>query len=269
MYYICLIEYFGAHTIGWQSQPGPNLAIQNYMTKAILQFTGYTPETIDCAGRTDKGVHALGQVIGFRTSVTRTKNKWITGLNCFLPPFIRVLDCLFCAEDSAFHPRFSAISRTYRYYIMHARSSHACFQGLVTPVYAPIDRALLQKCAKKIIGQHDFSAFQGGGCQAKSSIKNCVQAHWTFFESMSVFQIQANAFLHHMVRYLVGTQLQVAMNTQSLDWFSDLIENKGSQDYCALPQGLYLTHVEYRSDHRIPWTDLYPWFDPRFHSPSN
>ncbi len=263
MYCVGLIEYFGGHAIGWQSQPGSNLAIQNYMAKAISEFTGQTPRTIDCAGRTDKGVHALGQVIGFHTSAIRSQDKWISGLNCFLPPFIRVVNWFFCAESSNFHPRFSAISRKYNYYIFHERSSQSCLQGLITPVYAPLDQALLQKCAEKILGQHNFSAFQGGGCQAKSSIKNCLQAHWTFFRSMSVFQIQANAFLHHMVRYLVGSQLQVAMKKQSLDWFSDLIENKGSQDYCAPPQGLYLTYVQYSTDYNLPWIERYPWFDPR------
>ena len=100
MYLVCLIEYFGAHTIGWQYQPGLDASIQSLFTKAILQFTGQFPKNIDCAGRTDKGVHALGQVIGFHTSVSRAKDKWITGLNNYLPAFIRLIDLVEMQDDT-------------------------------------------------------------------------------------------------------------------------------------------------------------------------
>jgi len=269
MYLVCLIEYFGAHTIGWQSQPSLEPSIQQYCAQAIQKFTGQAPQKIDCAGRTDKGVHALGQVIGFHTEIIRESKKWITGLNHYLPLFIRCIEVKPYPSDTQFHPRFSAYSRTYRYYLFHNQRAQSCLQGLVVPFFKPLNGDLLHQTAKMIEGVHDFKAFQGGSCQAKTTVKRCFQAHWTLYEDYSIFHIQAKSFLHHMVRYIVGCQLQVALQTHSLEWFHDLFLLKGFQDYCAPPQGLYLTHVQYDGKYEIPWKEGRVWFDPSAHTPNS
>lgn len=269
MYYVCLVEYFGANSQGWQIQPGTSETIQSYVSIAIEKFTGHCVQNIDCAGRTDKGVHALFQVIGFESSIEREGHKWITGLNHYLPDFIRIINCYSDNQLPGLHPRFSAKSRTYRYYYSHNRRSQSCLQKLVTPFFSKFDHELLHACAQKIIGTHDFQSFQGGSCQAQSSIKECFEAEWFFYLDFSVFKIRARSFLHHMVRYLVGCQMQVAMGTHSIDWFDQLLAGKQSQNFCAPSQGLYLTHVQYDPSFCIDKQENIPWFDPQRHTPKS
>lgn len=259
MYVALLIEYNGGFAAGWQQQPGL-VTVESEIIKAIKTCTGQVVDYIDCAGRTDKGVHAVGQIIGFQTHITRESVKWLTGLNHFLPPWIRVIRS-WTLLDESFHPRFGAIARTYRYYLKKSKVHYPLFSGAVTPYFGELDDRILVELANYIVGTHNFSAFRSGSCQAHSPIKTCYQARWERKGAFLVFEITANAFLHHMVRYLVGTQLRVAKGEKSITWFKDLLENRTKQDDCAPPEGLYLCQVRYQENSPVQGEFRYPWFD--------
>jgi tRNA pseudouridine38-40 synthase len=251
----CQIQYHGGYTSGWQEQP-KDPSIASHLKQAIQLFSGENPG-LACAGRTDKGVHALGQVVTFNTQVMRSVTRWKTGLNHFLPEFIRINKVSVMKDD--FHPRFNALARTYRYYSVYGFSPHQ------TKIIANLSKEpnvdLMNQACKLILGEHDFSAFRGGSCQAKSPIKTCYNAAWTQRGAIYCFEIKANAFLHHMVRYLVGCMLEIGHENKDVRWFEAVLNNHLSQDFCASADGLYLCHAHYPDNFNLDFLDQRPWFD--------
>ncbi len=252
---VCQLRYHGGYTAGWQEQPN-EISIASELKSAIHKFTGERV-ALACAGRTDKGVHAVGQVISFDTTQTRSLSKWKTGLNHFLPDYIAINEVIDHHPD--FHPRFHALARTYRYYAVVNNRPHG--ERIITTLYKKPCLQKMNLCAQMILGTHDFSKFRGGSCQALSPIKTCQEAFWSQKGSLLCFQITADAFLHHMVRYLVGCMLQVGLEQRSLEWFHDLIHMKQDQDFCAPGEGLYFCHAHYHSELTPGFEDQRPWFD--------
>jgi tRNA pseudouridine38-40 synthase len=252
---VCQLQYHGGYTAGWQEQlSDPSLAscVKSALKALIGEDLG-----LECAGRTDKDVHAVGQVIAFTPSIERSLQKWKTGLNHFLPSFIRVHTV--AVTNLTFHPRYHALARTYRYYCVLDRSPHHA--RIVSSLIKKPDIFLMNQACLMLLGEHDFSSFRGGSCQAKSPIKYCYSAQWSQKENFFCFEIKANAFLHHMVRYLVGCLLQIGYGYKSLQWFQDLLHGLREQDFCASPEGLYFCYAHYPDMYGLGFVDQRPWFD--------
>lgn len=257
---VAQIEYNGSQTSGWAQQQGLE-TVEGFIQQAIKKFTQQEPRSIACSGRTDKGVHATTQVISFDSEIHRPDARWFTGLNHYLPDHIRI-HALRTDLGADFHARYSALSRCYRYYIYSSgRNPSPLFGNIITPYKHQLpDLDLLQSLSQELLGQHDFQAFQGGSCNAKTSVRVVHEAFWERKGPILVFQIRAQSFLHHMVRFIVGSLLETASGRKPREWWSDLIANKAEQHCCMPADGLYLCHVAYQG--LEDWVKLRkPWFD--------
>ncbi len=246
------LEYDGAGFCGWQSQPSA-CGIQDHVEKAASQFiAGPAPIAVTCAGRTDTGVHALAQVVHLDTEVVREEMAWVRGVNRFLPTPIRVLWMREVPDE--FHARFSAISRTYQYVLLTDRTEPAILNGKVGWFHLPLDVIAMRNAANALLGEHDFSAFRSSECQANSPVKHM---HGVDIEERAPyirFTFRANAFLHHMVRNVVGALVYVGAGRMSVADFSALM---GKRDRALAPptfspDGLYLAGIEYDAAFSIP-----------------
>jgi tRNA pseudouridine38-40 synthase len=252
------LEYRGTAYCGWQSQLS-GCGVQDYVEKAVAAFLG-EPARVICAGRTDTGVHATAQVVHLDTLLARPVQAWVRGVNSFLPPDIRILWAHFppepaeCREEERFHARFSAISRRYCYRLVDRAVAPGIEHGLVGWFHAPLDLDRMQAAAHLLLGEKDFSAFRSAECQAKSPVK-VMQAARVFREGTTlIFDLRASAFLHHMVRNIVGCLVYVGAGRQDADWFAAVIASK-DRARCAptfSPDGLYLVGVEYDGRWMLP-----------------
>lgn len=241
------LEYHGAAFCGWQSQPS-GCGVQDHLERALAAFIGGAePERIAviCAGRTDTGVHALAQVVHFDCTLTRPLEAWVRGTNAQLPSGIRVL---WAADVPAtFHARFSARSRTYRYLLVNDAIGVALEKGRAGWFHAPLDLAAMQVAAATLRGEQDFSAFRAAGCQAKSPVKTLYDVHLDQRGQTFIFSFRANAFLHHMIRNIVGALVYVGAGRLTLEAFGAIVASRDRTHAppTFAPDGLYLTAVEY------------------------
>ena len=237
------LEYDGTDFHGWQTQPSGN-TIQDHLEAALAAFVGSPVETVS-AGRTDAGVHASGQVVHFETHIDRPLWNWVRGVNAFLPAAIRVRWAHPVPDD--FHARFSARSRTYTYSIYNHPVDSPLRARFATWVFQPLDVAAMQAAADCLLGEHDFTAFRAAECQAASPVRDLQQAHWTQDGSLIVLQIRANAFLHHMVRNIVGSLFEVGRGARPAAWMAELLaaRDRTAAGRTFPAQGLCLRHVEY------------------------
>jgi tRNA pseudouridine38-40 synthase len=237
------LEYDGARFAGWQSQPGGN-TVQDVLEAALTAISGEAMRVV-CAGRTDAGVHALAQVVHFDTAVTRQASAWVRGVNAHLPSSVAVRWAVPVADD--FHARFCARARAYRYIVLNRPERPGLFAGKVGWCHRPLDVDVMRDAAACLIGEHDFSAFRAAGCQAKSPLKTMHSFEIARDSDLVYFNCRANAFLHHMVRNLVGALVYVGMGRQSPVWFAGLLAARdrrlGAPTFS--PDGLYLAGVEY------------------------
>ncbi len=246
------LEYHGAGFCGWQSQPS-GCGVQDHLESAAAQFLASGSRVdVTCAGRTDTGVHALAQVVHLDTSVVREEMAWVRGLNRFLPPSVRVL--WMREVPDTFHARFSALSRTYRYVLLVDRTEPAILNGYAGWFHQPLDVAAMRAAANLLAGEHDFSAFRSSECQAKTPVK---QVHEIAIEERAPyirFSFRANAFLHHMVRNIVGALVYVGSGRLSQDGFSALLASRDRRlaPPTFSPAGLYLAGIEYDAAFAIP-----------------
>lgn len=238
------LEYQGQAYHGWQRQSGDLPTIQAQVEYAVTKIA-QQPLSVICAGRTDTGVHALHQVIHFDTSTDRPIENWLRGVDFYLPHDISVTHAVKISSD--FHARFSAVDRTYHYIIDRSPTPPAIMHNLVTWLAGDFDTNLMQQASQKLLGEHDFSSFQGRSCQAKSPYREVLVAEWYERGPYLIFRIKANAFLHHMVRYLVGALVEVGRYQCSLDWFEQLLcqPDRQNRKFKLPAQGLYLTRVAY------------------------
>jgi tRNA pseudouridine38-40 synthase len=244
------IEYCGCNYEGWQSQPHGR-TVQNVLESAIRQIAA-EPVAVTCAGRTDTGVHASAQVVHFDTSAIRPQNAWVRGVNTYLPEGVAVTWA--CEVDGRFHARFSAITRRYRYVLLNRPVRSALLHGRVGWYHSPLDASLMQQAADLLVGVHDFSAFRAAQCQAKTPVRDLRVAQVTRAGDWVVFDFEANAFLHHMIRNLVGALIYVGNGNHPPSWFEDLLNMRDRRlsPPTFSPDGLYLCGVEYPNDWNLP-----------------
>ncbi len=244
------LAYDGTPWLGWQTQPGGR-TVQDRLEAALARFLVAPVNTI-CAGRTDTGVHALEQVVHLDSPVERRMESWVRGLNALLPPSIRVQ---WAQEvDEAFHARFSAQSRCYFYVLRSHRIASPILHGKVGWLHRPLELAPMQAAAAHLLGQHDFSAFRSSECQAANPIRRLEQLVISQQGDLFIFKFRANAFLHHMVRNLMGALVEVGKGKFPPEWVIELLASRDRRQAPATfsPAGLYLARAEYPSEFGLP-----------------
>lgn len=244
------IEYQGAAFCGWQSQDGVR-TVQDCLERA-LAVVADTPLRTICAGRTDTGVHALGQVVHFDPPVEREPKAWVFGANAHLPADVAVRWARPVSDD--FHARFSALRRHYRYVILDSRTRPAILAGRVSWSYRPLDELRMRAAAAHLVGEHDFSSFRSYACQAKHPVRTVHRLDVVRHGDLIALDVVANAFLHHMVRNIAGVLMEIGSGRQPVDWSRGVLEARDRirGGVTAPPGGLYLLGVEYPSEHGIP-----------------
>lgn len=248
------IEYDGSAWHGWQTQPDGH-TVQDRLEAGLREFA-QMPIATHCAGRTDSGVHALEQVVHFDTPLEREPFSWVRGGNAFLPTSIAVRWAHVLEDEVAqdFHARFSAVSRTYHYVLYNHPVRSPLWAGKAGWLFRPLDADAMRDAASCLLGAHDFSAFRSSECQAKSPIKTMHNIRIERNGSLVVFTLRANAFLHHMVRNIVGSLILIGSGNKSAEWLKEIME-KRDRSLAAptfMPDGLYLARVEYDPKWRLP-----------------
>ena len=238
------VEYFGKNFHGWQIQKSDLRTVQSEVELALSQVANHQVRVF-CSGRTDSGVHAVEQVIHFETNAIRTDRAWLFGGNVNLPKDVNFKWVKVVSDD--FHARFSAVARSYKYKIHHnpVRSSLKADYFLWEP--RPLNVDDMKEAAALLVGEHDFSCFRGSLCQAKSPIKTVEYLEIDSFEDELILNIKANAFLHHMVRNIVGTLLKIGRGEKDVEWMSFVLASKDRKKAgpTAEPQGLYFMQAFY------------------------
>lgn len=254
------IEYDGHAYFGWQRQQNVP-SVQAHLETALSKIAQETV-TVFCAGRTDAGVHATGQVVHFETAAKRDLVAWIMGVNAQLPPDIAVKWAQPVSVE--FHARFSATARRYRYIIYNKRHRSAILHAGVTHYYHALDADKMHAAAQCLLGEHDFSSFRAAQCQSHSPCRNVSHIHVQRLGDYVIVDIKANAFVHHMVRNIVGSLMEVGCGAQSETWMAALLALKDRTQAAATakPNGLYLVDVDYPSEFNLPTTSLGPLFLP-------
>lgn len=240
------VEYLGTDFHGWQIQKSGLRTVQGVVEPALSKIANH-PVRVFCSGRTDAGVHAQEQVIHFETQTTRTEGAWLFGGNANLPSDVNFKWAKEVNDD--FHARFNAHARSYEYKIHH----HPVRSSLKTGYYLWEPRSLniddMRKAAAFLVGEHDFSCFRGSMCQAKSPIKTIEYLQIDEIGDDLIIKVKANAFLHHMVRNLVGTLLKVGRGEESTEWMLSVLASKDRKEAgpTAEPQGLYFIKAHYQN----------------------
>jgi tRNA pseudouridine38-40 synthase len=244
------LEYNGAAFHGWQSQPGGN-TVQDVLQAALAGIAAQ-PVTVVCAGRTDAGVHALAQVAHFDTEAIREEHAWVRGTNSRLPETVAVRWARRVPQD--FHARFSAVERSYRYVLLDAPVRPGLDAGRVGWFHRRLDIGAMQAGAVLLLGEHDFSAFRAAECQAKTPVKTLHEVRVERSGEFVVFDFRANAFLHHMVRNIVGALVYVGKGRHLPQWIGELLAARrralAAPTFAAA--GLYLTGIAYDARWNLP-----------------
>jgi tRNA pseudouridine38-40 synthase len=252
------ISYHGQAYEGWQSQSSGR-TVQDRLEYALSEFSAQRVSTV-CAGRTDAGVHALMQVAHLDTSLRREEYSWVRGTNRFLPPDIAVQWALPVPDD--FHSRASAIARRYAYVLLESQVRPSVDAGRVGWVFRTLDAAAMDAAAAHLLGTHDFTSFRASACQARSPVKTIARVSISRRGAYWRFDFEADAFLHHMIRNIMGCLVAVGQGQQSPDWMREVIEAH-SRDAAAptfAPDGLYFLGPVYDPKWRLPSrTAAYDW----------
>ena len=249
------IQYDGGSWFGWQSQPH-RLTIQDSLEKAINKIALH-PIHLSCAGRTDAGVHALEQIAHFDTNTTRPLNSWVRGINAHLPNSIAVrwaTDVTNLLPGLEFHSRYSARARTYHYLLYNHPVRSPILDGKVGWVFRPLDVQKMQIAANCLLGEHDFSSFRASHCQAKSPVKEMYEVNISKNQNLIVFTFKASAFLHHMVRNLMGSLILIGVGNKPIGWLHEVLQARDRTIAAPtfMPDGLYLANVDYASHWQLP-----------------
>lgn len=244
------LEYDGSAFCGWQTQPS-GCAVQDALEAALARIADQPVATV-AAGRTDAGVHAGWQVVHFDTDAIRPASAWVRGVNTFLPPAVSVLWAR--ETDPAFHARFDAISRSYRYRLLPRAARPGLLHGHVGWWHGPLDVDAMRAAAAALLGQHDFSAFRAAECQAKSPVRTLHRIEVGPDGDCIRFDLRANAFLHHMVRNIVGALVYVGAGRWPPDAIATLLASRDRRlaPPTFAPDGLSLVGVEYPSAAGLP-----------------
>lgn len=246
---LCL-EYDGVAFNGWQTQPDGR-TVQDTLQRALSTIAAEPLEVV-CAGRTDAGVHATAQVVHFDCRAERPLTAWVRGVNALLPESVAVRWAHPVADD--FHARFAARGRHYRYLLLNRPQRPGLAHGRMGWFHEPLDIAAMRAAASRLLGQHDFSAFRAAECQARSPVKELRQARIVRRGDVIVFDFEASAFLHHMVRNLVGSLVYVGKGRHAPAWIDELLaardRRRAAPTFAAA--GLYLSGVGYEAHWGLP-----------------
>lgn len=244
------LEYCGTSFRGWQSQAGGG-TVQDALEAALAAIAGQSVSVL-CAGRTDAGVHASLQVAHFDCTLARPLSAWVRGVNSHLPAGVAVRWAQPVPDE--FHARFSARGRRYRYLLLNRSPRPGLWQGQVGWYHLPLDVEAMQAGARYLLGEHDFSAFRAAGCQAKSPVKQFWRADVRAHGSLIVFDFEASAFLHHMVRNLVGSLVYIGSARHDPDWMAYLLTRRDRTEAAPTfsPDGLYFRGPIYESHWGLP-----------------
>lgn len=252
------VSFNGRAYDGWQSQPGGN-TVQDQLERALQQFTAADPVNTLCAGRTDAGVHGLMQVVHFDTPLERSEYAWVRGTNSFLPPDIAVQWAR--VVPSTFHARASARARRYAYVLLESPVRPSVDQSQVGWVFRPLDQAAMQAAARMLLGEHDFTSFRASSCQAHTPVKEMRRIEISRRGAYWRFEFEANAFLHHMIRNIMGCLMAVGTGNRPPAWMAEVLAAR-SRDAAAptfAPDGLYFLGPVYDAAFGLP--DRTPAFD--------
>ncbi len=237
------VEYDGTAFHGWQFQ-GDVRSVQECLQAALSKVANH-PVTVHCAGRTDTGVHAAGQVVHFETQAVRSLRSWVLGSNANLPGDISVSWAREMPVD--FHARFSAIGRHYRYQMLNRGVRSALWRGRATWIHHPLDEQVMQRAAQHLVGTHDFTSYRALACQAKHPMRTIHRLDVDRQAKIITIRVHANAFLHHMVRNIAGVLIAIGKGEQGESWTREILElrDRTKGGVTAPPQGLCLTRVDY------------------------
>lgn len=250
------IEYDGSQFCGWQRQM-TGRTVQACLETALSSVANSTV-AVQCAGRTDTGVHATGQIIHFDSTAARAPGNWVRGSNSHLPADVCVRWAQPVAND--FHARFAALRRHYRYVINNSSVPSALLSRRVCREAQPLDVDDMRVAAASLVGEHDFSAFRAAACQAKSPVRTVHRLEITTSGEWIYLDVEANAFLHHMVRCIAGTLIRVGRGEYPPQWVAQVLASRDRTlaGANAPAAGLYLVAVHYPDRYKIPDTGWLP-----------
>ncbi|MCO6414029.1 MAG: tRNA pseudouridine(38-40) synthase TruA [Thiogranum sp.] len=243
MRYACGVEYDGSGFSGWQSQPHAR-SVQADVEAALSRVADHQV-TVCCAGRTDAGVHATAQVIHFESDARRSSRSWVLGTNANLRHDARLL--WIREVEDGFHARFSALARSYRYVILNRDVPSALMRQRAAWTHRPLDENHMREGAKYLLGEKDFSSFRAMACQARSPVRTILRLDIIRTGNYLYLDVEANAFLHHMVRNIAGVLMAVGRGDRQPEWVQDILDKRDRTQggVTAPPQGLYLVGVRY------------------------
>lgn len=252
------VSYAGQAYDGWQSQPSGK-TVQDKLEAALRSFAQQDIGTI-CAGRTDAGVHGLMQVVHFDTAIQREMHAWVRGTNSHLPGDIAVQWAHPVTEQ--FHARASAIGRRYAYVLMESPVRPSVERGRIGWVHRPLNQAAMQAAAALLLGEHDFTSFRASQCQARTPVKTMRRIDITRRGAYWRFEFEADAFLHHMIRNLMGCLLVVGKGDRPVQWMAEVLAARNRQVAAPTfsPDGLYFLGPRYEDHWGLPErTAAYDW----------
>lgn len=254
------VEYDGTAFAGWQWQPGRR-TVQDVLEAAVSRVANESTR-VHCAGRTDAGVHALAQVVHFDADAQRTPRAWLLGTNTALPDDLRIL--WVCEVPQDFNARSSAIARCYRYVILNRPMRSALMRRQVTWCFQPLDEVRMQQAADHLIGERDFTSFRAQGCQSNSPFRRMHFITVRREGERIVIELAANAFLHHMVRNIVGVLMAVGAGKHEPDWARVVLaeRDRTAAGVTAPADGLYLAGVCYPERFGLPRDPVFSRLPP-------
>jgi tRNA pseudouridine38-40 synthase len=251
------VEYDGTRYAGWQRQ-AEVASVQAELERALGSVADH-PVEVTCGGRTDAGVHGLGQVAHFDTCAARSMRGWTLGANTVLPADIAVT---WASEVPAgFHARYSALARTYRYVILNRSARPALLRRRVCWIHRPLDARAMHDAAQCLVGEHDFSAFRAAECQSRTATRRVDSVTVSRQDEYLIMEIKANAFLHHMVRNIAGSLIAVGTGDQPLEWLAGVLASRDRREggVTAPAGGLYFLRIDYPPEFGLPVTSAAPW----------